>query len=160
MISLPPFRLLGLLIGLLLLPFQMDSTVPDHLQDFCVADLKSPHIYVTSDDLFFDGLGMEGNTAKIFGWSVTTANLLVGFVQLAMSFDSKVLTGGQKFVVPTGLIHFQLEVGEGNALIFTTFNSHSPGSAIAQQLFCVKTIDSDNVLTKAFQVGNDVIDNI
>ncbi|KAJ6765196.1 GERMIN-LIKE PROTEIN SUBFAMILY T MEMBER 1-RELATED [Salix koriyanagi] len=92
---------------------------------------------------------------------VIDGKLLVGFVTTSNVFDSKVLTGGQKFVVPTGLVHFQLEVGEGNALIFTTFNSHSPGSAIAPAtLFASKPLIPDDVLTKAFQVGNDVIDNI
>ncbi|KAJ6672477.1 GERMIN-LIKE PROTEIN SUBFAMILY 3 MEMBER 3 [Salix viminalis] len=88
---------------------------------------------------------------------VIDGKLLVGFV----TTSNVLLTGGQKFVVPTGLIHFQLKVGEGNALIFTTFNSHSPGSAIVPTtLFASKPLIPDDVLTKAFQVGNDVIDNI
>ncbi|KAB5531954.1 hypothetical protein DKX38_018624 [Salix brachista] len=43
---------------------------------FVASSLSNGFNYVTSDDLFFDGLSMEGNTAKIFGWSVTTANVL------------------------------------------------------------------------------------
>ncbi|KAF9667794.1 hypothetical protein SADUNF_Sadunf15G0060500 [Salix dunnii] len=206
--------LLCTLIGLLLLPLHINSSDPDPLQDFCVADLKAPmsvngfpckpEAEVTSGDFFFDGLSKEGNTTNIFGWSVTTANvlafpglnslgismnrvdfapgglnpphshpratetgvviegtLLVGFVTTSNVFHSKVLTAGQMFVVPRGLVHFQLNVGVVKALIFTAFNSHLPGSAVLPTtLFASSPSIPDDVLTKAFQVGDDVIDNI
>ncbi|KAJ6868814.1 hypothetical protein NC651_033799 [Populus alba x Populus x berolinensis] len=214
MISLPPFRLLCTLIGLLLLPLHINSADPDPLQDFCVADLKAPlsvngfpckpEANVTSDDFFFDGLSKEGNTTNIFGRSVTAANvlafpglnslgismnrvdfapgglnpphshpratetgvviegkLLIGFVTTSNVFHSKVLIAGQMFVVPRGLVHFQLNVGEGKVLLFTAFNSQLPGSAVVPTtLFASRPSIPDDVLTKAFQVGNDVIDNI
>ncbi|CAN1226613.1 Putative germin-like protein 2-1 [Linum grandiflorum] len=57
-----------LLLGLLALSFTPNLTLADpaHLQDFCVADsessvLKDPKM-VTSDDFYFSGLQMEGNT--------------------------------------------------------------------------------------------------
>ncbi|CAN0911607.1 Putative germin-like protein 2-1 [Linum grandiflorum] len=57
-----------LLLGLLALSFTPNLTLADpaHLQDFCVADsesmtCKDPKM-VTSDDFYFSGLQMEGNT--------------------------------------------------------------------------------------------------
>ncbi|KAJ8499880.1 hypothetical protein OPV22_010432 [Ensete ventricosum] len=60
---------------------------PDSLQDLCVADLGAtsvvvngfpckPASNVTSDDFFFAGLSMEGNTSNIFASNVTAANVL------------------------------------------------------------------------------------
>ncbi|KAB1220690.1 Germin-like protein subfamily T member 2 [Morella rubra] len=56
--------------------------------------------------------------------------LLVGFVTIGNMFYSKVLTTGQMFVIPQGLVHFRKNVGEGKALAFTTFNSHMPGAVV------------------------------
>ncbi|CAK7322916.1 unnamed protein product [Dovyalis caffra] len=92
---------------------------------------------------------------------VIERKLLVGFISTSNVFRSKALAAGQMFVVPRGLVHFQLNVGEGKALLFTAFNSHLPGSAIVPTtLFASTPSIPDDVLTKAFQVGNDVIDNI
>ncbi|GLT25867.1 hypothetical protein SLA2020_009690 [Shorea laevis] len=52
--------------------------------------------------------------------------VLVGLVTTGNKYYSKVLGPWQMFVIPRGL-HFQLNVGKGNALAITTFNSQLPG---------------------------------
>ncbi|KAJ4851372.1 hypothetical protein Tsubulata_006689 [Turnera subulata] len=92
---------------------------------------------------------------------VIKGKLLVGFVTTSNVFYSKVMTAGQMFVVPRGLVHFQLNVGEGKALLFTAFNSHLPGSAVVPTtLFASSPSIPVEVLTKAFQVDKATIDII
>ncbi|KAB2633440.1 germin-like protein subfamily T member 2 [Pyrus ussuriensis x Pyrus communis] len=92
---------------------------------------------------------------------VIKGKLLVGFVTTRNVYYSKVLSAGQMFVIPRGLVHFQLNVGEGKALAFTAFNSHLPGSAVLPlNLFASTPLVPDQVLTKAFQVDEDVINGI
>ncbi|CAI9787283.1 unnamed protein product [Fraxinus pennsylvanica] len=88
--------------------------------------------------------------------------ILVGFLTTGNVFYSKILTGpGQMFLIPKGLVHFQMNVGEEKALIFTAFNSQLPGSVIVpRNLFASKPSVPDDVLTKAFQVEKTVIDEI
>ncbi|KAE9467334.1 hypothetical protein C3L33_00771, partial [Rhododendron williamsianum] len=168
-------QLIFYLIVLLLSPFPNSSADPDPLQDFCVADLKSStsangfpcklSSEVTSDDFFFDGLVKEGNTSNAFGGvslrGVLRFRVLVGFVSTANVFYSRVLRGGEMFVVPKGLVHFQMNVGEGKALIFTAFNSELPGAVVLPlTLFGSKPSVPIDVLTKAFQVDEDVVNGI
>ncbi|CAK9141416.1 unnamed protein product [Ilex paraguariensis] len=92
---------------------------------------------------------------------VIEGRVLVGFVTTGNVFYSKILTAGQMFVIPQGLVHFQFNVGEGKALIFTAFNSQLPGSVIVPlTLFASKPSIPDEVLSKAFQVEEDVISGI
>ncbi|CAA2989105.1 germin subfamily T member 2 [Olea europaea subsp. europaea] len=92
---------------------------------------------------------------------VINGRILVGFITTGNVFYSKILTPGQMFVIPTGLVHFQMNVGEEKALIFTAFNSHLPGAAVVPtNLFASEPSVPDDVLTKAFQVEKTVIDEI
>ncbi|XP_021592990.1 germin-like protein subfamily T member 2 [Manihot esculenta] len=92
---------------------------------------------------------------------VIEGKLLVGFVTTSNVFHSKVLSAGQMFVIPRGLVHFQLNVGEEKALLFTSFNSHLPGVVIAPtSLFASSPPIPNQVLTKAFRVGEDTIETI
>lgn len=113
--------------------------------DFAPSGLNPPHSHPRASE---SGIVIKGK-------------LLVGFVTTGNVFYSKVLTAGQMFVVPKGLVHFQKNVGEGKALIFTAFNSHLPGSAILPTtLFGATPAVPNDVLTKAFQVEEDIIDGI
>jgi len=209
-----PLYMLSCLIVLLLLPLPTLFADPDPLQDFCVADLSAstsvngflckPASNVTSDDFFFDGLSIEGNTTNIFGSNVTQGNVavfpglntlgvsinridfaiggvnpphshpratetdlvisgqvLIGFVTTGNVYYYKVLTAGQIFVIPKGLVHFQKNIGPGKALIFTSFNSQLPGAAVVPlNLFASTPSIPNDVLTKTFQVGDDVVNSI
>ncbi|XP_010272156.1 PREDICTED: germin-like protein subfamily T member 2 [Nelumbo nucifera] len=92
---------------------------------------------------------------------VIKGKLLVGFVTTANVFYSKVLTEGEMFVIPRGLMHFQINVGDGKALAFTTFNSQLPGAVIfSSTLFATRPTIPNQVLTKAFQVDDDIINTL
>ncbi|PON86115.1 Germin [Trema orientale] len=113
--------------------------------DFAPGGLNPPHSHPRATEA---GVIIQGK-------------LLVGFVTTDNVFHSKVLTAGQMFVIPRGLVHFQLNVGVGKALAFTAFNSHLPGVVLqAPTLFASTPPIPNQVLTKAFQVGDDVINNI
>ncbi|KAM7272531.1 hypothetical protein ACFE04_027194 [Oxalis oulophora] len=92
---------------------------------------------------------------------VIKGKLLVGFVATDNVLYSKVLKAGEMFVIPRGLVHFQLNVGKHKALAFTAFNSHSPGAVVSPQtLFGSSPAIPNEVLRKTFQVGDDVINTI
>ncbi|GLT54059.1 hypothetical protein SLA2020_272910 [Shorea laevis] len=92
---------------------------------------------------------------------VIKGRLLVGFVTTGNMYYSKVLTAGQIFVIPKGLVHFQRNVGKEKALAFTSFNSQLPGSAVLPlNLFASTPSIPNDVLTKTFQVGDDVVNSI
>jgi len=92
---------------------------------------------------------------------IASGHILVGLVTTGNVYYSKVLTAGQLFIIPRGLVHFQRNVGPGKALFFTSFNSQSPGIAfISTNLFGTTPSIPNDVLTKTFQVGDDVINSI
>ncbi|RDX90680.1 Germin-like protein 12-1, partial [Mucuna pruriens] len=76
----------------------------------------------------------------------------------ANSLNAEV-TPGDVFVFPIGLIHFQLNVGYGNAIAIAALSSQNPGTiTVAKALFKSTPPISSEVLTKAFQVDKKVID--
>lgn len=113
--------------------------------DFAPGGINPPHSHPRATE---SGVVIEGK-------------LLVGMLSTENVYYSKVLGPGHMFVVPRGLVHFQMNVGEGKALAYTAFNSHLPGSVVASvALFGSKPSVPDEVLTKAFQVEKDVVDEI
>lgn len=92
---------------------------------------------------------------------VIQGTLLVGIISTSNVFYAKNLTAGQMFVIPRGLVHFQMNVGKDKALIFTAFNSHFPGAVVVPiNLFGSRPPVPNDVLTKAFQVDQSVVDQI
>ncbi|CAN1216439.1 Germin-like protein subfamily T member 2 [Linum perenne] len=92
---------------------------------------------------------------------VIQGKVLVGFVSTGGVYYSKVLNGGEMFVIPQGLIHFQMNVGDENAIMITSFNSQLPGAVVVPlALFAATPSVHDQVLTKSFLVGEDMIDTI
>ncbi|KAL6281211.1 hypothetical protein ACE6H2_018092 [Prunus campanulata] len=107
--------------------------------------INPPHSHPRASEI---GIVIEG---KILAGIVTTKNV----------YYSKVLTAGQVFVIPRGLVHFQLNVGQKKALTFTAFNSHLPGSTVLPlNLFAAAPSIPVEVLTKTFLVDEDAINNI
>ncbi|XP_008808516.1 putative germin-like protein 2-1 [Phoenix dactylifera] len=206
----------ALVIAILALAFaEAFAGDPKPLQDFCVADLKSP-VFVNGlvckdpklampEDFFFSGLDKPGNTNNRVGSNVTLVNaamlpglntlgvsiaridyapyglnpphthprateiltviegsLYVGFVTSNPNkFFAKTLHKGDVFVFPQGLIHFQFNVGDINAVAMSGFNSQNPGViTIADAVFGSKPPISDDVLMKAFQVGKEIIEEL
>ena len=62
---------------------------------------------------------------------------------------------------PIGLIHFQQNVGYGNAVAIFALSSQNPGViTIANAVFGSRSPISPKVLTKAFQVDKKVVDKL
>jgi quercetin dioxygenase-like cupin family protein len=113
--------------------------------DFAPGGVNPPHSHPRATEIVLAILGQ----------------VLVGFVTTENVYYSKVLTAGQIFVIPKGLVHFQRNVGQGKALAFTSFNSQLPGAAIVPlNLFASAPSIPNEVLTKTFQVGEDVVNSI
>ncbi|KAB1207147.1 Germin-like protein subfamily 1 member 14 [Morella rubra] len=155
---------------------------PSPLQDFCVATKDSDEFVngkfcnnpkdAKADDFFFSGLDKPGDTSNKQGSNVTLVNVdkLAGLNTLGISvaridfapYDNrlftKVLNKGDVFVFPIGLIHFQWNMGNTDALIFAGLSSQNPGViTIANAVFGSNPPINPDVLTKAFQVDKNVI---
>ncbi|AES86926.1 putative germin [Medicago truncatula] len=114
--------------------------------DFAPKGLNPPHIHPRGTEIL---IVLEGT-------------LYVGFVTSNQDNNrlfTKVLNKGDVFVFPIGLIHFQLNVGYGNAVAIAGLSSQNPGViTVANALFKSDPLISDEVLTKAFQVDKSIID--
>ncbi|KAJ8768941.1 hypothetical protein K2173_023936 [Erythroxylum novogranatense] len=113
--------------------------------DFAPYGLNPPHIHPRGTEILV----------------VVEGSLFVGFVtsnQNNNTLFTKVLNAGDLFVFPIGQIHFQLNVGEGNAFAFAGLSSQNPGvTTIANAVFGSKPPISADILAKAFQVDKNVI---
>ncbi|KAL0378160.1 UNVERIFIED_CONTAM: Germin-like protein subfamily 1 member 13 [Sesamum radiatum] len=167
---------LGFLAAILvasLSPFAHASD-PSPLQDFCVAVndsmaavfvngkiCKNPNM-VVAEDFLFRGLNKPGNTSNPLGSMVTPVNVnqLPGLNTLGISLARiDFAPYGDVFVFPQGLIHFQFNVGNTNALAFAGLSSQNPGViTIANAVFGSNPPINPDVLAKAFQVEKNVID--
>ncbi|KAL2320260.1 hypothetical protein Fmac_029229 [Flemingia macrophylla] len=114
--------------------------------DFAAKGLNPPHTHPRATEIL---IVLEGT-------------LYVGFVssnQDGNRLFTKVLNKGDVFVFPIGLIHFQLNVGYGNAVAIAGLSSQNPGTiTIANALFKATPPISEDVLTKAFQVDKKTIE--
>ncbi|XP_027930023.1 germin-like protein subfamily 1 member 7 [Vigna unguiculata] len=114
--------------------------------DFAPKGLNAPHTHPRGTEILI----------------VVEGSLYVGFVssnQDGNRLFTKVLNKGDVFVFPIGLIHFQLNVGYGNAVAIAALSSQNPGTIIiANALFKSTPSISSQVLTKAFQVDKSIID--
>ncbi|KAF2317903.1 hypothetical protein GH714_041223 [Hevea brasiliensis] len=146
------------------------------LQDFCVADAnaavlvngvacKDPKM-VQAKDFSFSGLHLLGNTSNAVGSKVTPVNVAqipglntLGISLARIDYAHGVLKKGDVFVFPVNLIHFQRNVGTGNAVAIAALSSQNPGViTTANAVFgSTPSIPSD-ILAKAFQLDTKVID--
>ncbi|XP_059434045.1 germin-like protein subfamily 1 member 13 [Corylus avellana] len=112
--------------------------------DFAPYGLNPPHIHPRGTEIL---VVLEGT-------------LLVGFVTSNPDnrFFSKVLSAGDVFVFPIGLIHFQFNVGKTNAIAFAGLSSQNPGLiTIANAVFGSNPPVNRDVLAKAFQLDRNVV---
>ncbi|KAJ9681945.1 hypothetical protein PVL29_018034 [Vitis rotundifolia] len=92
--------------------------------------------------------------------TVLEGTLYVGFVTSNPEnrLISKVLYKGDVFVFPTGLIHFQFNVGKTNAVAIAGLSSQNPGViTIANAVFGSDPPINADVLTRAFQLDKNVV---
>ncbi|XP_030552391.1 putative germin-like protein 2-1 [Rhodamnia argentea] len=95
--------------------------------------------------------------------TVIEGRLEVGFVTSNPDnrFISKVLSKGDAFVFPQGLIHFQRNIGKTKAIAIAAFGSQNPGViTIANAVFGSMPDIATDVLAKAFQVDKKLISQI
>ncbi|EOY10767.1 PREDICTED: germin-like protein subfamily 1 member 20 [Theobroma cacao] len=91
---------------------------------------------------------------------VLEGTLYVGFVTSNPNnrLISKILSPGDVFVFPIGLIHFQQNVGKTNAVAFAGLSSQNPGViTIANAVFGSNPPINPDVLTGAFQLDKKVV---
>ncbi|KAF2295651.1 hypothetical protein GH714_033421 [Hevea brasiliensis] len=90
---------------------------------------------------------------------VLEGTLYVGFVTSNPNrLITKVLNAGDVFVFPIGLIHFQFNIGQTNAVAISGLSSQNPGViTIANAVFGSNPPINPGVLTKAFQVDKNVV---
>ncbi|XP_074321605.1 putative germin-like protein 2-1 [Silene latifolia] len=113
--------------------------------DFAPYGLNTPHLHPLGSEIF---AVMEGS---LYAGFVTTDNKL---------FDT-VIGPGDMIVFPQGLVHFQLNIGDGKALAIASFGSQNPLRVnVPNALFGTNPPILDDVLTKAFQVDGNVIDKL
>ncbi|CAL9020068.1 unnamed protein product [Prunus brigantina] len=114
--------------------------------DFARNGLNPPHTHPRATEIL---LVLEGT-------------LYVGFVTSNADNNrlfTKVLNKGDVFVFPIGLIHFQLNVGEGDAVAQAALSSQNPGViTIANAVFGSDPPINPEVLAKAFQVDNKAVE--
>ncbi|KAM3702381.1 hypothetical protein ACJW30_04G021800 [Castanea mollissima] len=112
--------------------------------DYAPYGLNPPHIHPRATELL----------------TVIEGTLLVGFVTSNPDnrLFTKVLNKGDIFVFPMGLIHFQFNIGETNAVAFSSLDSQNPGLiTIANATFGSNPPINPYVLAKAFQLDKSVI---
>ncbi|XP_051128543.1 putative germin-like protein 2-1 [Andrographis paniculata] len=92
--------------------------------------------------------------------TVLKGTVLAGFVTSDPEnrLVSKVLQKGDVFVFPFGLIHFQQNIGHGNAVTVAFLSSQNPGViAIANAVFGSNPPINAEVLKKAFQADESIV---
>nr|GEY72980.1 retrovirus-related Pol polyprotein from transposon TNT 1-94 [Tanacetum cinerariifolium] len=107
--------------------------------------LNPPHTHPRATEIL---TGLEGN-------------LQVGFVTSNPDncHVSKVLQKGDVFVFPVGLVHYQHNVGNGNAVVIAALSSQNPGAiTIENVVFGANPPIASDVLSRAFQVDKSVVD--
>lgn len=74
---------------------------------------------------------------------------------------SKILYKGGVFVFPVGLVHFQRNVGYGNAVAIAAFNSQNTGLiGVANAVFGSNPPIASEALPKAFQVDAKIVEQL
>ncbi|KAB1207160.1 Germin-like protein subfamily 1 member 14 [Morella rubra] len=112
--------------------------------DFAPYGLNPPHTHPRATEII---VVLEGTLYVGFVTSNTNNRLF-----------TKVLKKGDVFVFPIGLIHFQWNIENTDALVFAALSSQNPGViTIADAVFGANPPINRDVLSKAFQVDKNVI---
>uniref|UniRef100_A0A6N2LJP7 Germin-like protein n=1 Tax=Salix viminalis TaxID=40686 RepID=A0A6N2LJP7_SALVM len=95
--------------------------------------------------------------------TVIEGSLEVGFVTSGPenSLITKVLQKGDVFVFPIGLLHFQRNVWNSNAVAIAALSSQNPGVVtIANAMFGSTPEIPSDILVKAFQLDKNVVNSL
>ncbi|XP_020686759.1 germin-like protein subfamily 1 member 16, partial [Dendrobium catenatum] len=114
--------------------------------DFAPYGLIPPHTHPRASEIL---VVIQGTLAVGFVASNNPDNKLF----------TKVLNEGDVFVFPQGLIHFQLNIGNKNAVSISGLSSQNPGViTIANAVFGSKPPISPYILEKAFQLDQKTVE--
>lgn len=113
--------------------------------DFSKNGLNPPHVHPRATELLY----------------VLSGSLFVGFVDTNNTLFEQTLQTGDLFVFPKGLLHFQMEVGQGTASALSSFDSQNPGTSqsVAALLGSNPAI-SANVIEAAFDIDHKTFSNL
>ncbi|KAJ3674587.1 hypothetical protein LUZ60_005203 [Juncus effusus] len=113
--------------------------------EFAQGGINPPHVHPRATEL--------GRVAR--------GQIYVDIIDTNNTFFSKVLQVGDSFVIPRGLLHFQYNVGEGEATQFVSFNSQEPGAQfVIQALFGSKPEILTEILARSFRVDAGIVEYI
>ncbi|KAL6332379.1 hypothetical protein AAG906_004949 [Vitis piasezkii] len=115
--------------------------------DYAPGGINPPHLHPRASEIL----------------TVLKGCLEVGFVTSNPDnrLITKVLQKGDVFVFPVGLIHFQRNAGQHNAVALAALSSQNPGViTIANAVFGSNPAISSDILAKAFQTDNKIVNDI
>ncbi|KAH7331613.1 hypothetical protein KP509_20G043200 [Ceratopteris richardii] len=113
--------------------------------DYAEGGLNPPHIHPRGSELLY----------------LEKGSLYVGFITTENKLFAKTIKQGELFLFPKGLVHFQLNVGEGPAVGIAALTSQNPGtSQVARGLFASMPAIESVVLSKAFQIGEGEVKHL
>ncbi|KAG6466443.1 putative germin-like protein 2-3 [Zingiber officinale] len=117
--------------------------------DFAPRGLNPPHTHPRATEIL----------------TVLEGELYVGFVTSNIGqtnrLFTKILKKGDVFAFPQGLVHFQFNHGHTRAIAIVALSSQNPGTiTVANAVFGSKPSISGEVLAKAFQVDQKIVDRL
>ncbi|KAK9748066.1 hypothetical protein RND81_02G033100 [Saponaria officinalis] len=113
--------------------------------DFAPYGLNTPHLHPLASEIF----------------AVMEGTMYAGIVDTDNTLYDTVLNKGDMIVYPQGLVHFQLNIGENDALAIASFGGQNPQRInIPNSLFGTTPSILGDVLTKAYQVDSRVIEKL
>ncbi|XP_057826457.1 germin-like protein subfamily 3 member 2 [Cryptomeria japonica] len=90
---------------------------------------------------------------------VVEGRLYCGFITSENKLYAKVIHKGDVMVFPRGLVHFQMNVGHGPAVLLGSFNSENPGSLKLPFTLFGSGIE-DHLLQKAFYLSKKEVKSL
>uniref|UniRef100_A0A0E0GS77 Germin-like protein n=1 Tax=Oryza nivara TaxID=4536 RepID=A0A0E0GS77_ORYNI len=114
--------------------------------DFAPGGTNPPHVHPRATEV---GIVLRGELLVGIIGSLDTGN----------RYYSRVVRGGETFVIPRGLMHFQFNVGKTEATMVVSFNSQNPGIVfVPLTLFGSNPPIPTPVLVKALRVDAGVVE--
>lgn len=108
--------------------------------DFEVGGVIPPHTHPLATETIF----------------VVEGSIFTGFVSHDNVLYSRTLQKGHVFLFPRGLLHFQMNVGDGPAVAFNSFNGQMPALLMAANQLLATNI-STTVLTKSLGASDAAV---
>ncbi|GLJ06545.1 hypothetical protein SUGI_0041630 [Cryptomeria japonica] len=113
--------------------------------DYAQGGIVQPHYHPRASEVLF----------------VLKGTLQAGFIDTQNRLFTEMLSEGDLFVFPVGMVHFIRNVGRGEAVSLSSLNSQNPGAVlIAKTLFSSNPGVPDGVLARAFRISEGEVHSI